>query len=90
MIRMKVEARVPTEARDKVYDAIAVFLDHLSYAAKTPLLTGQMKIYDDKNQITTIDMIGPEREVTLSSAIPSFFIRPRKSEPRLCFGRCIR
>ena len=24
------------------------------------------------------------------SAIPSFFIRPRKSEPRLCFGRCIR
>ena len=25
-----------------------------------------------------------------TSAIPSFFIRPRKSEPRLCFGRCIR
>ncbi len=23
---------------------------------------------------------------TLSSAIPSFFIRPRRSEPRLCFG----
>ena len=25
-----------------------------------------------------------------ASAIPSFFIRLRKSEPRLCFGRCIR
>ena len=66
LIRMKVEARVPIEARNKVYDAIAVFLDHLSYAAGTPILTGQMKIYDDKNQITTIDMVGPEREVTLN------------------------
>src|SRR6185437_895961 len=56
LIRMKVEARVPIEARNKVYDAIAVFLDHLSYAAAAPILTGQMKIYDDKNQITTIDM----------------------------------
>ena len=65
LIRMRVEARVPTEARNKVYDAIAVFQDHLSYAAGTPILTGQMKIYDDKNQITTIDMVGPEREVTL-------------------------
>ena len=65
LIRMRVEARVPTEARNKVYDAIAVFLDHLSYAAGTPILTGQMKIYDEKNQITTIDTVGPEREVTL-------------------------
>ena len=66
LIRMKVEARVPIEARNKVYDAIAVFLDHLSYAAAAPILTGQMKIYDDKNQIITIDMVGPEREVTLN------------------------
>ena len=66
LIRMKVEARVPIEARNKVYDAIAVFLDHLSYAAATPILTGQMKIYDVKNQIITIDMVGPEREVTLN------------------------
>ena len=66
LIRMKVEARVPTEARNKVYDAIAVFLDHLSYAAGTPIFTGQMKIYDVKNQIITIDMVGPEREVTLN------------------------
>ena len=66
LIRMRVEARVPTEARNKVYDAIAVFLDHLSYAAGTPILTGQMKIYDIKNQIMTIDMVGPEREVTLN------------------------
>ncbi len=66
LIRMRVEARVPTEARNKVYDAIAVFLDHLSYAAGTPILTGQMKIYDVKNQIITIDMVGPEREVTLN------------------------
>jgi hypothetical protein len=65
LIRMRVEARVPTEARNKVYDAIAVFLDHLSYAAGTPILTGQMKIDDNKNQIITIDMVGPEREVTL-------------------------
>ena len=66
LIRMKVEARVPIEARNKVYDAIAVFLDHLSYAAAVPILTGQIKIYDDKNHVITIDMLGPEREATVS------------------------
>jgi hypothetical protein len=67
LIRMKVKARVPIEARNKVYDAIAVFLDHLSYAAAVPILTGQMKIYDDKNHIITIDVLGPEREATVST-----------------------
>ena len=75
LIRMRIEARVPTEARNKVYDAVAVFLDHLSYAAQTPLLTGQMKIYDERNQITTIDMIGPEREVALSQGEQRLFIQ---------------
>jgi hypothetical protein len=59
LIRMRVAAHVPTEARKKVYDAIAVFLDHLSYAAGTPILTGQMKIYDGTNQVITIDMGWP-------------------------------
>jgi hypothetical protein len=71
LIRMKVEARVPIEARNKVYDAIAIFLDHLSYAAGVPILTGQMKIYDDKNHIITIDMVGPEREATVSTGAQS-------------------
>src|SRR5271166_1405760 len=74
LIRMRVEAHVPTEAKNKVYDAIAGFLDHLSYAAGTPILTGQMKIYDNKNQVTTIDMVGPEREVTLSPGAQHLFL----------------
>ena len=74
LIRMRIEARVrPSE--NKVYDAVAVFSDHLSYAAQTPLLTGQMKIYDERNQITTIDMIGPEREVALSQGEQRLFIQ---------------
>jgi hypothetical protein len=74
LIRMRVEAHVPIEARNKVYDTVAVFVDHLSYAAEAPILTGQMKIYDDKNQITTIDMVGPEREVTLSPGAQHLFV----------------
>jgi hypothetical protein len=66
LIQMKVEARAPTEARNKVYDAIAGFLDHLSYLAQTPILTGLMRIYDEKNQVFTIDILGPEQEVTLN------------------------
>jgi hypothetical protein len=46
LIRMKVEACMPTEARNKVYDATAAFLDHLSYLAQAPILTGLMNIYD--------------------------------------------
>jgi hypothetical protein len=71
LIRMKVEARVPIEARNKVYDSIAIFLDHLSYAAGVPILTGQMKIYDYKNHIITIDMVGPEREAIISTGAQS-------------------
>jgi hypothetical protein len=74
LIRMRVEAHVPTEARNKVYDATAAFLDHLSYLAHTPILTGLMKIYDDKNQATTIDMIGPEPEVTLTPGATHLFL----------------
>jgi hypothetical protein len=74
LIRMKVEAHVPMEAPNKVYDAIAAFLDHLSYAAAAPILTGQMKIYDESNQVTTIEMIGPEREATLNPSAQRLFL----------------
>lgn len=67
MIQMKVEAHTPTEARNKVYDATAAFLDHLSYMAQAPILTDQMKIYDEKNQVFTIEILGPEQEVTLNT-----------------------
>jgi hypothetical protein len=73
LIRMRVEARVPMEARNKVYDATAAFLDHRSYLAQAPILTGLMKIYDDKNQATTIDIVGPEREVILSPGAQYLF-----------------
>jgi hypothetical protein len=66
LIRMRVEARAPSEARNKVYDATAASLDHLSYLAQVPILTGLMKIYDEKNQATTIDILGPDPEVTLN------------------------
>jgi len=73
LIRMRVEAYVPTEARNKVYDATAAFLDHLSYLAQAPILTGLMKIYDEKNQIFTIDILGPEQEVTLNPGAQYLF-----------------
>ena len=66
LIRMEVEASIPTEARNKAYDAIAKFLDHLSYLARAPILTGQMKITDAKNQVITIEIIGADREVMLN------------------------
>ena len=73
LIRMRVEACVPTEARNKVYDATAAFLDHLSYLAQAPILTGLMKIYDEKNQVFTIDILGPEQEVTLNPGAQYLF-----------------
>ncbi|MGQ0443949.1 MAG: methylamine utilization protein MauJ [Beijerinckiaceae bacterium] len=73
LIRMKVEARVPREARNKVYDATAPFLDYLSYLAQAPILTGLMKIYDNINQATTIDIVGPEREVILNPGVEHLF-----------------
>ncbi len=74
LIQMRVEARLPAEARNKVYDATAAFLDHLSYQAKAPILTGLMKIYDDKNQVTTIDIVGPEQEVVLNPGAQHLFL----------------
>jgi hypothetical protein len=73
LIRMRVEACVPMEARNKVYDAIAAFLDHLSYQAQTPILTGLMKIFDEKNEVFTIDVLGPEQEVTLNPGAQYLF-----------------
>jgi hypothetical protein len=73
LIRMRVEACVPTEARNKVYDATAAFLDHLSYLAQAPILTSLMKIYDEKNQVFTIDILGPEQEVTLNPGAQYLF-----------------
>ncbi len=49
IIRMKVEAHEPLEARDKVYDASAAFLDHLSFLANVSVLTGLMTIEDNKS-----------------------------------------
>jgi hypothetical protein len=74
LIRMNVEAHLPTEARNKVYDAIAVFLDHISYIARVPLLARQMKITDSKNQIFIIDITGPDREATLNPGGTRLFI----------------
>jgi len=73
LIRMRVEARVPSEARNKVYDATAASLDHLSYLAQVPILTGPMKIYDEKNQAITIDILGPDPEVTLNLSAQHVF-----------------
>jgi hypothetical protein len=66
LIQMKVEACSAIEARNKAHDATSRFLDHLSYLAQVPILTGLMRIHDDKNQVTALDMIGPEQEVTLN------------------------
>jgi hypothetical protein len=66
LIRMSVEAHVPVDARNKVYDAVAPFLDHLAYMAGTPILTGLMKIEDEKNQVKTIDLVAPEHEMVLN------------------------
>jgi hypothetical protein len=73
LIRMRVEAHVATEARNKVYDATSAFLDHLSYLARTPILTGLMKISDTKNDIISIEIIGPDREATLNSGSAKLF-----------------
>jgi hypothetical protein len=73
LIRMKVEARIPWEARNKVYDATAAFLDRLSYLAQAPILTSLMKIYDEKNQATTIDIVGPDREAILNPSAELLF-----------------
>jgi hypothetical protein len=73
LIRMRVEACVPTEARNKVYDATAAFLDHLSYLAQAPILTGLMKIYDEKNQVFTMDILGPEPEITINPGAQYLF-----------------
>jgi hypothetical protein len=73
LIHMSVEASTPIEARHKVYDAVAAVLDHLSYASGAPILTEVMRIYDTKNQITTIDHLGPERPAIIDSFSPRLF-----------------
>jgi hypothetical protein len=67
LIRMRVEAHEPVEARNKVYDASSAFLDHLAFAAHTPILSGMMEIFDEKNEANIVDMIGPERSVVVTN-----------------------
>jgi hypothetical protein len=73
LIRMNVEARHPMEARNKVYETTAIFLDRLSFLANVPIFTGLMAINDETNKTTTIEVVGPEQEVVLNFAQEQLF-----------------
>jgi hypothetical protein len=73
LIRMSVEATAPEDARNRMYDATAPFLDHLSYLARASILTGQLKVWDSKNQAQMIYMTGPDREVFVNLGTAQLF-----------------
>jgi hypothetical protein len=73
LIAMRVEAANATEARNLVQDATGPFLDHLAFMARTPIQTGLIRIKDEKNQTTTLDLIAPEQVVTLNPGGHSLF-----------------
>jgi hypothetical protein len=75
LIKMRVEASDPFEAAARVNKASVAFLDNLSYIAQAPIFPGLMRIEDEKNQTLTIEMVGPEREVTITAGRQNLFVK---------------
>ncbi len=84
---------VPHQVDALKLDVKAVWAQFLiSLAARSPEILAKMQAELDvkagklaeKHDISPVDY--KQRVPLHSSAIPSFFIRPRRSEPRLCFG----
>lgn len=66
MIRTRVNATTATVARDLAHDAFGPVLDVLAFMAPAPVLTGVTRIFDETNQVTMIEILGPDRPVTLN------------------------
>jgi hypothetical protein len=67
LVRMAVQAQMPVDAIFKANDAIAAFLDQLSFHAQAPVSVALVKARDPKNEITTFGVVGPERENTINT-----------------------
>jgi len=67
LIQMTLNASSPEEARHRTFEAVDSFLDHVSFMAGVPIIYGQTRVRDIKNDVLAIDVVGPEREATVNA-----------------------
>lgn len=68
MVAGQVVANSSHEAMARLCDSASIVLDHLSYIAGVPVRMGTVRVTDEKNLTTTIDVISPDRPYILVNA----------------------
>lgn len=73
LMRIRVLATDAVVARDKAHDAVGPALDHLAYIAPAPILIDMSRIVDERNAVTYLDVLGPDRRVVLNTGAAEVF-----------------